>query len=116
MKSWKAWLMLPVNFPIFSPAYAYGLRHASALRLIASPEHGAAYMKALDEKRPRLRHELQHAHDAWLKASEYWACCAMPGAPVDVSGCPDAIKAKWFEYRASQDRLIMAYAEQPVAA
>ena len=72
-------------------------------------------MKALDGRRARLRHELQQAYGAWLQASEYWACCATLGASVDVSGCPDAVKAKWFEYLAAKDRLVLAYAEQAAA-
>ncbi len=73
-------------------------------------------MEALDGKRARLRNELQQAYDAWLQASEFWAGCATLGAPVDISGCPDSVKAKWFEYLAAEDRLVLAYAAQAVAA
>jgi hypothetical protein len=31
---------------------------------------------------------------------------------VDISGCPDAAKVEWFEYLATRDRLVAAYAEQ----
>jgi hypothetical protein len=69
-------------------------------------------MEALSDKRSRLRHELQQAFSAWMTASED---CAS-GIPVDVSGCPDSAKPKWFEYLAAKRRLTSAYAEQLVAA
>lgn len=71
-------------------------------------------MEALNEKRARLRRELERAYTAWMQRSESRA--AAPRSPVDVSGCRDGAKAEWFEYRASEDRLVAAYAEQPLAA
>ena len=72
-------------------------------------------METLHSKRARLRHELQQAYGAWMLTSEYWASPTATHAPVDVSGCPDAAKAKWFEYLAAKDRLVLAYAERPAA-
>jgi hypothetical protein len=71
-------------------------------------------MEALHEKRARLRRELERAYQAWMRTSE--SPVAAPSALVDVSGCPDAAKAEWFEYLAAEERLIAAYAEPPLAA
>jgi hypothetical protein len=70
-------------------------------------------MEALSRKRERLRHELQEAYEAWLTTSEdtTGARCA-----IDVSGCPSESRAEWFGYLAAKERLILAYAEQPVTA
>jgi hypothetical protein len=71
-------------------------------------------MEALNKKRVRLRRELQEAYGDWLRSSE--SCASYSAAPVDVSGCSDSAKANWFEYLAAKERLILAYAEQSLAA
>ena len=73
-------------------------------------------MEALNKKRARLRHELQQAYGAWIVTSEFRASPTATDAPVDVTGCPDAAKAKWFEYLAAKDRLVLAYAETTMVA
>ena len=70
-------------------------------------------MEALTRKRARLRHELQWAYSAWLESTEIGEEARPIPAPVDISGCCDAVRAKWFTYRAAKNRLILAYAEQP---
>jgi hypothetical protein len=72
-------------------------------------------MEALNNKRARLRRELQEAYSAWMATSEFCAT-SETHVPVDISGCPDTTKVKWFEYLAAKERLVLAYAEQPVAA
>lgn len=72
-------------------------------------------MEELSNKRTRLRHELQRAYDAWLVAAECQASHHVPNH-VDISGSPDGAKARWFEYLAAKERLILDYAEQPLAA
>jgi hypothetical protein len=67
-------------------------------------------MQALDEKRSRLRAQLRQAYTSWLATSEG---CSGPNEPVDVSGCRLSVKAKWFQYLAAKERLVLAYAEQP---
>ena len=71
-------------------------------------------MEALRKKRARLRHELQEAYGDWLSTSEFYASHA--AVPVDVSGCTDATRLKWFEYLAAKERLVLAFAEQPMTA
>lgn len=73
-------------------------------------------MEALNEKRARLRLELQRAYNAWLLTSELTAASLAPGGPVDISGAADVAKAKWFDYLAAKERLVLAYAERPLAA
>lgn len=73
-------------------------------------------MEVLKLKRARLRQELQQAYGAWMQMSESWASPTATHTPVDVSGCPDSAKTKWFAYLAAKKQLILAYAEQPVAA
>ena len=73
-------------------------------------------METLDEKRARLRRELRQAYSAWMLASEEGAMPAATAISVDISGCADAAKAKWFAYLAAKDRLVAAYAEAPLAA
>jgi len=73
-------------------------------------------MEALKLKRARLRQELQQAYAAWTQMSGAWASPTATHTPVDVSGCPDSAKTKWFEYLAAKKRLVLAYAEQPLAA
>ena len=73
-------------------------------------------MEALNTKRARLRHELQQAYGAWIRMGEPWASPTATHTPVDASSCPDSAKTKWLEYLAAKKRLVLAYAEQPVAA
>jgi hypothetical protein len=77
-------------------------------------------MEPSSNKCMRLQHELQQAYDAWVAASEWQARHPAPdGHPdgrIDVSGSPDAAKAQWFEYLAAKERLVLAFAEQPLAA
>ena len=73
-------------------------------------------MESLSDKRARLRRELQHAFGAWMLASEDGTPSVPADAPVDVSGCADAAKAKWFAYLDAKQRLTSAYAEQRLAA
>jgi hypothetical protein len=70
-------------------------------------------MDTLSVKCERLRRELQVAYDAWLRASEYPTNSSR--MLVDVSGCPERARAEWLEYLAAQERLILAFAEQPTA-
>ncbi len=72
-------------------------------------------MEALNMKRARLRAELQEAYDAWMHAREWLAGESPSPEPVDISGSPDAAKAQWFEYLAAKRRLVVAYAELPLA-
>ena len=72
-------------------------------------------MEALSEKRARLRRELEEAYGAWLTASEVRASTLAAHAPIDTSGCPQATKAKWFDYLAARERLVLAYAEKAAA-
>ena len=73
-------------------------------------------MKSLSNKRTRLRHELREAYEAWMVASEWQARHRTAGTPNDISGSPDTARAEWFEYLAAKERLILAYAELPLAA
>ena len=73
-------------------------------------------MEALNNKRARLQRELQEAYSAWVVTSEFCASSRETHTPVDISGCSDTTKVKWFEYLAAKERLVLAYAEQPVAA
>ena len=70
-------------------------------------------MEVLNRKRARLRHELQQAYDTWIFVSERQATGA---SSVDVSGSSDATREQWFDYLAAKERLVLAYAEQPLAA
>ena len=72
-------------------------------------------MPSLSDKRARLRRELQEAFSSWMLASESDGRCAVPGAPVDVSGSSESATAEWFEYLAAKRRLTSAYAEQRAA-
>jgi hypothetical protein len=73
-------------------------------------------MEALRTKRVRLRDELRQAYDAWIDASEQQASHRGFDKPVDISGSPEAAKPQWFEYLAAKQRLVLAFAEQPLAA
>jgi hypothetical protein len=67
-------------------------------------------METLDNKRARLRGELQHGYSAWLSASETGDDTAR--FPIDTSGCAQHSKVRWFDYLAAKERLVAAYAEQ----
>jgi hypothetical protein len=73
-------------------------------------------MESLNERRARLRDELQQAYDAWLDVSESQAREVESSTLVDTSGSPDAAKVQWFAYLAAKRRLILAYADQSQAA
>jgi hypothetical protein len=102
----------PSSFP-FPPADGRGLWPASVATSIHFLRRELD-MEALTRKRVRLQRELQEAYGDWLRSSELSA--SYSAAPVDVSGCSDAAKANWFEYLAAKERLILAYAELPLAA
>jgi hypothetical protein len=71
-------------------------------------------MESLTQKRSRLRSELQEAYSDWLGATRAAGEFDNVEAPqVDVSGCRDSNKAKWFAYQAAKLRLVEAYAEGP---
>ncbi|MBN9087571.1 MAG: hypothetical protein J0J01_11735 [Reyranella sp.] len=69
-------------------------------------------MEAFDDRRTRLRHELQEAYDTWLRISESCATRESIADALDVSGCPESAQLEWFEYLAAKQRLILAYAER----
>lgn len=75
-------------------------------------------MKVLNKKRARLRDELQQAYDTWVLAGEAQARQAMPAncVRVDISGASGVAGPQWLEYLAAKKRLVLAYAEQPLAA
>ena len=69
-------------------------------------------METVDNRRARLRHELQQAYDSWVRTSEWCAASGSIAAPCDVSGCFEPAQAEWFEYLAAKQRLVSAYAER----
>jgi hypothetical protein len=69
-------------------------------------------METLDDKRARLRRELQGAYDMWLRTSEHCARDRSIEAPLDVSGCRERGRQEWFDYLAAKERLVLAYSEQ----
>lgn len=71
-------------------------------------------MEALTQKRARLRQELQQAYGAWMRTAELAGGPPAQHDAVDISGCGESAKAKWCAYLAARERLILAYAEQPV--
>jgi hypothetical protein len=73
-------------------------------------------MEALNEKRDRLRDELQDAYEAWMAVSTRQAD-AEPGidTSIDTSGSSEGTKVQWRDYLAAKDRLVRAYAEHPPA-
>lgn len=73
-------------------------------------------METLNKKRSRLRNELQVAYDAWMDTSEQKSGRPDTAEPMDMSGAPDMAKAQWFEYLLAKRRLVLAYAELPLAA
>jgi hypothetical protein len=114
VKNWKAWLVPPVLFPIF---LADGHRVRLASRSWLSPFFRAkGAHEIIEQQRTRLRHEPREAYEAWMVASEWQARHRTVGAPIDMSGSPDTARAEWFEYLAAKERLILAYAELPLAA
>lgn len=73
-------------------------------------------MESPNNMRSRLRTELQEAYETWILASEALASRPTTDARVDTSGSPDAAKVQWFDYLAAKERLVLAYAERPLAA
>lgn len=73
-------------------------------------------MEALNNKRARLRRELQQAYDVWMDAGVRQSDQPADGICIDISGSREAAKPQWFEYLAAKHRLILAYAEQFQAA
>lgn len=108
-------VVVPVLFPNFPlpTTIAEGALSPRADELTPDME---AHVEPLNERRARLRRELRRAYDAWLLTSELPTDPIAPDRGVDVSGSPDAAKAKWFAYLAAKERLVLAYAEQPLAA
>jgi hypothetical protein len=72
-------------------------------------------MEALKMKRTRLRHELQQAYDSWIFVSERQVRQVTCASCVDVSGSSDATREQWLDYQTAKERLVLAYAEQPLA-
>lgn len=71
-------------------------------------------MESLTQRRSRLRGELQDAYSDWLGATRGAGEFDSVDAPhVDISGCPDSSKVKWFAYQAAKLRLVQAYADGP---
>lgn len=68
-------------------------------------------MKALDEKRLRLRNELQAAYSAWLTVSDIYPSPERSDEPVEACYTAPA-RVKWAAYIAAKDRMVQAYAEQ----
>ena len=75
-------------------------------------------MKALNKKRARLRGELQQAYDSWVLAGEAQSRQATPThcVRIDIAGASNVAGPQWLEYLAAKKRLVLAYAEQPLAA
>lgn len=74
-------------------------------------------MEALNNKRTRLRCELEEAYSDWLRTSELAA--PSPGRVVDlvdISGCADSLKSKWLAHLETTWRLVEAYAETAIRA
>lgn len=69
-------------------------------------------MESLTQRRSRLRGELQDAYSDWLGATRgAGEFDGIETPQVDISGCPDSSKVKWFAYQAAKVRLVEAYAE-----
>ena len=68
-------------------------------------------MTALDEKRQRLRHELQAAYSAWLTVSDIYPSPDPSDEPVEACYSAPA-RMKWAAYIAAKERMVLAYAEQ----
>ena len=75
-------------------------------------------MKVLNKKRARLRDELQQAYDTWVLAGEAEARQATFAhrVRVNTSGASNVARPQWLEYLAAKKRLVLAYAERPLAA
>lgn len=67
-------------------------------------------MTALNARRARLRHELHHAHDVWMTASE-WLSPRSTQAPIDTTGASETTQGQWHAYLAAKERLVRAWAE-----
>lgn len=74
-------------------------------------------MESLTQRRSRLRGELRDAYSDWLGATRGAGEFDSVEVPhVDISGCPDSSKVKWFAYQAAKLRLVQAYADGPDGA
>jgi len=74
-------------------------------------------MESLIQRRSRLRGELRDAYSDWLGATRGAGEFDRVETPqVDISGCPDSSKVKWFAYQAAKLRLVQAYADGPDGA
>jgi hypothetical protein len=62
-------------------------------------------MEALNNRRLRLRHELQAAYDAWMDAT------VLQGRGRHAGAAPP----QWFDYLAAKQRLVLAYADMAPA-
>jgi hypothetical protein len=71
-------------------------------------------MESLTQRRSRLRGELRDAYSDWLGGPPGTGEFEAP--QVDISGCLDSNKAKWFAYQAAKRRLVQAYADGPDGA
>ena len=80
------------------------------------PPDKEPHVEILTEKRARLRRELQQAYSAWMTTDECRTRLPTAGASADISGYSDAGRAKWLDYLAAKERMVLAYAEQPVTA
>ncbi len=67
-------------------------------------------MEALDQKRLRLRNELQAAYSAWLTASDFYPSPERHEDRLDACYAPPT-RLKWAAYLAAKDRMVLAYAE-----
>jgi hypothetical protein len=72
-------------------------------------------MEARDQKRLRLRRELQVAYSAWLTASDLYPSPERAEGRMDTCYAAPS-RAKWQEYLAARDRMVLAYAEPAAAA
>jgi hypothetical protein len=70
----------------------------------------------LDDKRARLRDELQRAFGVWLLASGRGETFAEAQVCVDTASFDGQSNAEWFDYLSAKRRLTLAYAEQRVTA
>lgn len=68
-------------------------------------------MESLDQKRSRLRGELQEAYSDWLGSARGGEFDSIDVPQIDISGCPVSNRAEWFAYQSAKMRLVEAYAE-----
>lgn len=73
-------------------------------------------MENLDMKRARLRLQLQEAYGASLRITHARANAMSPRPAIELSGSPKESRAEWLDHLAAKERLMLAYAEHPVAA